>query len=105
MARKGDSRMPDIGSVMRIRWARVLARFVLGLAALAIGCGSSRPPAQPQAAASALRVEPVASPAGADSAEPQITVQGDRVILSWFEVNGPHASLKFAERTPAGWSN
>ena len=44
------------------------------------------------------------SPAGANSSEPQLTVQGDRVILSWLEVAGERATLKFAERTPSGWS-
>jgi hypothetical protein len=45
------------------------------------------------------------SPAGANSSEPQLTSQGERVILSWLEVNGARATLKFAERTPSGWSN
>jgi hypothetical protein len=52
-----------------------------------------------------LRIEPLASPAGANSSEPQLTAQGDRVILSWLEVNGERATLRFAERTPSGWSN
>ena len=52
-----------------------------------------------------LRIEPLASPAGANSSEPQLTSQGDRVILSWLEVSGERATLKFAERTPSGWSN
>jgi hypothetical protein len=43
---------------------------------------------------------PVTSPAAArDSAQPQITVQGDRVILSWIEREGTRATLKFAEWT------
>jgi len=52
-----------------------------------------------------LRIEPLASPAGANSSEPQLTSRGDRVILSWLEVSGERATLKFAERTPSGWSN
>jgi hypothetical protein len=51
-----------------------------------------------------LRIEPLPSPAGANSSEPQLTAQGGRVILSWLEVNGERATLKFAERTPSGWS-
>src|SRR5947209_2078196 len=51
-----------------------------------------------------LRIEPLASPAGANSSEPQLTSQGDRVILSWLEVSGDRATLKFAERTASGWS-
>ena len=49
-------------------------------------------------------VEPVASPAGANSSAPQLTVEGDRAILSWIERSGKQAALKFAERTASGWS-
>jgi hypothetical protein len=52
----------------------------------------------------AWTVEAVTSPAGADSSAPQLTTDGDRTIVSWMERAGPRASLKFAERTPAGWS-
>jgi hypothetical protein len=51
-----------------------------------------------------VAVDPLASPAGADSSAPQLTAQGTRVILSWMERAGPRATLKFAERTPSGWS-
>ncbi len=49
-------------------------------------------------------VEPVASPAGASSSAPQITVEGDRVVMSWVEREGKKSTLKFAERTASGWS-
>ena len=49
-------------------------------------------------------IEPLASPAGSDTAEPQFTSEGERTILSWLELAGPHATLKFAERTASGWS-
>jgi hypothetical protein len=49
-------------------------------------------------------VEPLTSPAGAKSSEPQITVQGDRLILSWLEVGDVKTTLKYAERTPSGWT-
>ena len=52
-----------------------------------------------------LRIEPLPSPAGANSSEPQLTSQGGHVILSWLEVSGERAILKFAERTASGWSN
>jgi hypothetical protein len=55
-------------------------------------------------AESTLTVQPLPSPAGAGSTEPQLTTQGDRVILSWLEVSGARASLKYAERTASGWS-
>jgi hypothetical protein len=52
-----------------------------------------------------MRIETLQSPAGANSSEPQMTLQGDHVILSWLEVSGDRATLKFAERTTPGWSN
>jgi hypothetical protein len=51
-----------------------------------------------------IAVEPIASPAGANSSAPQLTVEGDRAILSWIERSGKQAALKFAERTATGWS-
>ena len=33
-----------------------------------------------------------------------MTMEGDRVILSWLEVNGERTTLKFSERTSTGWS-
>ncbi len=53
---------------------------------------------------SAMVVQPLPSPAGASSTEPQFTIQGDRVILSWLLVAGKRATLKFAERISSGWS-
>jgi hypothetical protein len=55
-------------------------------------------------APAALVVQPLASPAGAASSVPQMTVEGDRVVLSWVEREGTKSTLKFAERTVAGWS-
>jgi hypothetical protein len=52
-----------------------------------------------------LAIQPLQSPAGADSAEPQLTVQGDRTVLSWIERAGQQATLKLAERTATGWSD
>lgn len=46
----------------------------------------------------------LASPAGADSAQPQLTTSRRGVLLSWVERSGRTATLKFAERTAAGWS-
>ncbi len=61
-------------------------------------------PAPASMAVAPFRVEPLTSPAGADTGEPQLTVEGDRAILSWLETHEDHVTLKFAERTPAGWS-
>jgi hypothetical protein len=52
-----------------------------------------------------LTIEPLPSPARPGGSEPQMTVQGDRLILSWLEVTGERATLKFAERTTTGWSD
>jgi hypothetical protein len=49
-------------------------------------------------------IDMIASPAGAASSAPQLTSDGNRVILSWMERAGSSASLKFAERTASGWS-
>ncbi len=49
-------------------------------------------------------ITPIASPAGAGSAQPQLTVSSRGVLLSWIERVGDVASLKFAERTKDGWS-
>ena len=51
-----------------------------------------------------LAVEPLPSPAGADSSAPQLTVSGDRAVLSWMERAGRRATLKLVERTSSGWS-
>src|SRR5580765_7074817 len=53
----------------------------------------------------ALKVDPVSSPAGANSSVPQMTVAGDRLVLSWVERDGTKSSLKFSERTATGWSS
>jgi hypothetical protein len=52
----------------------------------------------------APRVTSVPSPAAAGSAQPQLTVSARGVLLSWIDRDGETASLKFAERTPAGWT-
>lgn len=51
-----------------------------------------------------LLPQPIATPAAANSGEPQLTVSKRGVLLSWIERTGDLATLKFAERTAAGWS-
>src|SRR3972149_2825616 len=51
-----------------------------------------------------LVIAPIAPPAAATAPEPQFTGRGDRVILSWLEMAGIRASLKYAERTASGWT-
>ena len=65
--------------------------------------------ARPQAAATAQAValrtpSPIATPAAANSAQPQLSVSKRGVLLSWIERSGDLATLKFSERTASGWS-
>lgn len=52
-----------------------------------------------------IHIESVDAPAAANSAQPQLAVDGDRAVLSWIERDGPRATLKVAERTRSGWSD
>ncbi len=84
--------------------------LVIGTIVLTLGLGMPAV-ANPQvievssAPGPALTVEPLTSPAVAGSSEPQMTVQGNRLILSWLEVSGDRTTLKFSERTAKGWSD
>jgi hypothetical protein len=49
-----------------------------------------------------LHMLPLQTPPG--SGMPQITVSGDRAILSWLEIAPTGATLKYAERIDAGWT-
>lgn len=51
-----------------------------------------------------LTVAPLPSPAATGSAQPQLNVQGNRLLLSWIERSGDLATLKFSDRTETGWS-
>ena len=55
-------------------------------------------------AAWTVTVQRVASPAGANSSEPQVAVSDRGILLSWIERVGTTTSLKFAERTASGWT-
>ena len=46
----------------------------------------------------------IATPAAANSAQPQLSVSKRGVLLSWIERTGDLATLKFAERTASGWT-
>lgn len=60
-------------------------------------------PAAQTAGAAIFSIAPLASPAGADAMAPRLSVSADRLILSWLET-GDLPTLKYAERTPSGWS-
>jgi hypothetical protein len=51
-----------------------------------------------------LQVDPLTTPAGADSAQPQLSVSTRGTVLSWIERSGAAATLKFSERTTGAWS-
>lgn len=65
--------------------------------------GVQAPAAQP-ASQAAFTIEALPSPAGSEAASPELTVSGDRMILSWVEQSGMGATVKYAERTASGWS-
>jgi len=77
----------------------LFACVVAALAAADVG----RPSAQAQPS-SPLRVESLESPAGSNSAQPQLSASAGGVLLSWIERDGPRATLKFSERTATGWT-
>jgi hypothetical protein len=77
------------------------AAFTAALALVACTRSTPRPPA----AGWTLHLEPLASPAGNASAQPQLTASNDGVILSWLENAGSQTTLKFSERTATGWSD
>jgi hypothetical protein len=74
-----------------------------GLVVVSAIAVTGRMPAAQPASTPTFAIEPLTSPAGADSMAPQLTVSANRMILSWLET-GHHATLKYAERTPSGWS-
>ena len=77
--------------------SRLLLAMLLPAAAILAGqerSASSWPPA----------IGALTSPAAANSAQPQLSVSARGVLLSWIEREGSSATLKFAERSSAGWS-
>jgi hypothetical protein len=49
-------------------------------------------------------IERLATPAGPNSAQPNLSTSPRGVLLSWIEREGPKATLRFSERSAAGWS-
>jgi hypothetical protein len=74
--------------------------------ALSAGFGVVSATQVPTAAKATWRptITPLPAPSGANSAQPQMTVSPRGILLSWIERAGTRATLKFAERTPSGWS-
>jgi hypothetical protein len=78
---------------------RAILLATIGLLTIVI----SRPPV---AASQSVVFSPqaVATPAAANSAQPQLSVSSRGVLVSWIERSGDLATLKFAERTASGWT-
>ena len=51
-----------------------------------------------------LTIQRAGTPAGANSAMPQVTVSSRGVLLSWIEQDGQVATLKYSERKAGAWS-
>ena len=82
---------------------RVKLRFfaVCALAATAVVLAGAK---QPTTSGWQLTVEKDSSPAAPNSAQPQLSSSSRGLLLSWIERSGQKATLRFSERTPAGWS-
>ena len=76
----------------------VLTLLATALAVTILACGS------PEPADWAVTVQRVASPAGENSSEPQLSVSERGILLSWIERVGTTTFLKFAEQTASGWT-
>ena len=50
------------------------------------------------------KLERTSSPAGPNSAQPQLSSSDRGLLLSWIERDGPKATLRFSERGASGWS-
>ena len=74
-----------------------------GAALVLAACGRGAPPPPPDGGWP-IPIERVESPAGPASAQPQLTSSARGIVLSWLENAGPDPRLRFAERTPTGWS-
>lgn len=70
----------------------------------ACGGGNSSTPSADQAIELGLALEPLALPAPGGSAHPQLTSSPRGALLSWLEQNEATTTLRFSERTSAGWS-
>ncbi|HSC27550.1 MAG TPA: hypothetical protein VLD67_09760, partial [Vicinamibacterales bacterium] len=80
---------------------RTLLATVVAIAALA---GAHRPAPHQSPTAWPFEIQPIPSPAGPGSAQPQLSVSDKGVLLSWVERAGTRSALKFAERSASGWS-
>ncbi|MBA3296710.1 MAG: hypothetical protein H0U19_07230, partial [Acidobacteria bacterium] len=80
---------------------KLLLVFPIAVALLASPSASIRSDQSPTLA---LSIAAVQTPAGRDSAQPQLSVSSRGVLLSWIEKTGTTSTLRYAERTANGWS-
>lgn len=83
----------------RIRLKADTPRMLWGPALLLVAATSAASQTAPL-----LAPQTIATPAAANSAQPQLSVSKKGVLVSWIERDGALATLKFAERTAAGWT-
>jgi hypothetical protein len=80
-------------------YTRLIAVVLVATSAAAIAAQSSATPPW------ALKVVSIPAPTSAASGQPQLATSAKGVLLSWVERSGATATLKFAERTPTGWTS
>ena len=80
-------------------------------AAISVSCNSTPTEADkpagtstPAPAAWNVTIQPLEMPTGARSAQPQLTTSTRGAVASWLELSDTGATLRFAERSNAGWS-
>jgi len=90
---------------------KIRVKRIAGTLSLAIGIALltpylfGRPRVAAQNRSSSMpTIAAITSPAAANAAEPQLTVSNRGVLLSWIEHAGSSTTLRFAERTQAGWT-
>jgi hypothetical protein len=90
---------------------RRFAQLIACASMLALGCGTPQrdrgteeAPTTVAAGATAPTLEPITSPATGLTTYPQLTTSPRGTILSWVENETTAPTLKFSERTTAGWS-
>lgn len=81
-----------------------IAAVLLCTLALAIASVSGRSQEASAGANWPLHVTTISSPAAPNSAQPQLSTLGDRVVLGWVERAGATATLRFSDRTDSGWT-
>ncbi len=83
----------------------MLRYVMIGGVAVATALGATRHQAViAQPAAWRLAAATLPTPAGPNSAQPQLSASDRGVLVSWIERAGDLATLRFAERTTSGWT-